>query len=433
MGAATAQAADLGGDCCADLEERIAELEATTARKGNRKVSLEFSGQVAKAVMFWDDGIESNQYVVDNDFAQTRFRMGGKAKISDDWTAGYLIEIGVDNASSDGVTQFDDNANQGGKLGGATGGGSSFLEVRQSKWFIKNKSLGGVTVGLGSGAQDDLYKWGNVGKAYSDAELHYNGRMLLRRADGSTLNVSSNSSSPDLNWDALANNLDNSRTNNVRYDSPEIAGFVLSASWGEDDIWDMALRFDQKFGNFHIKAGVAYTDDVDDAVSGGVPSRNDGPKDVVASLGISEKTTGLYFYGATGHREIDDQPVVAGVDDDAHYYYGQVGINTELVSIGKTNFHVDYGIYEGWGEGLRVRNSGANTCAFGPCTGVAASAYIIDSEVERWGAGITQNLKNAEMDIYAVFNYYQADVKTTAQDLDLEDWYGVVTGARIQF
>ncbi len=38
--ATQASAADLGGDCCADLEERIAELEATTARKGNRKVSL---------------------------------------------------------------------------------------------------------------------------------------------------------------------------------------------------------------------------------------------------------------------------------------------------------------------------------------------------------------------------------------------------------
>jgi hypothetical protein len=31
------QAADLGGDCCADLEERVAELEATTASKGNSK------------------------------------------------------------------------------------------------------------------------------------------------------------------------------------------------------------------------------------------------------------------------------------------------------------------------------------------------------------------------------------------------------------
>ena len=28
----SASAADLGGNCCADLEERVAELEATTAR-----------------------------------------------------------------------------------------------------------------------------------------------------------------------------------------------------------------------------------------------------------------------------------------------------------------------------------------------------------------------------------------------------------------
>jgi hypothetical protein len=33
-----AKAADLGGDCCADLEDRVAELEATTVRKGNKKV-----------------------------------------------------------------------------------------------------------------------------------------------------------------------------------------------------------------------------------------------------------------------------------------------------------------------------------------------------------------------------------------------------------
>ena len=42
-----AGAADLGGNCCADLEERIAELEATTGRKGNRTVSLTITGWVA--------------------------------------------------------------------------------------------------------------------------------------------------------------------------------------------------------------------------------------------------------------------------------------------------------------------------------------------------------------------------------------------------
>ena len=43
-GMTTANAADLGGNCCADLEERIAELEATTVRKGNRKVSADDFG-----------------------------------------------------------------------------------------------------------------------------------------------------------------------------------------------------------------------------------------------------------------------------------------------------------------------------------------------------------------------------------------------------
>ena len=60
-----ASAADLGGNCCADLEERIAELEATTARKGNRKVSLTVSGWVGQQVTWWDDGSESNVYVHD--------------------------------------------------------------------------------------------------------------------------------------------------------------------------------------------------------------------------------------------------------------------------------------------------------------------------------------------------------------------------------
>ena len=93
--AVPASAADLGGDCCADLEERIAELEATTARKGNRKVSLEVSGHVNEAVLFWDDGAESNAYVVTNDNARTRFRFKGKAKIDKEWEAGYQIEIGI--------------------------------------------------------------------------------------------------------------------------------------------------------------------------------------------------------------------------------------------------------------------------------------------------------------------------------------------------
>ena len=47
---ANAFAADLGGNCCADLQERVAELEATTVRKGNRKFSLPITSPYRDAI-----------------------------------------------------------------------------------------------------------------------------------------------------------------------------------------------------------------------------------------------------------------------------------------------------------------------------------------------------------------------------------------------
>jgi hypothetical protein len=64
------------GDCCADLDARIAEFEATTARKGNRAVSVEISGSVNNAILSWDDGVEHKAYVVTNDNDRRRFRCG---------------------------------------------------------------------------------------------------------------------------------------------------------------------------------------------------------------------------------------------------------------------------------------------------------------------------------------------------------------------
>ena len=92
-GVVSANAADLGGNCCADLEERIAELEATTARKGNRKVSLTISGWVNEGIFFWDDGSARDTYIGTNSLEQSRFRFVGEAKIVDGWSAGYTLEI----------------------------------------------------------------------------------------------------------------------------------------------------------------------------------------------------------------------------------------------------------------------------------------------------------------------------------------------------
>ena len=105
MGVSSARAADLGGNCCADLEERVAELEATTARKGNRKMSLTISGQVNRTIVWWDDGLSSKTfYGLDNRNSSTRLDFAGEAKVTAANKIGF--EIQFDNQSGCTTSSF---------------------------------------------------------------------------------------------------------------------------------------------------------------------------------------------------------------------------------------------------------------------------------------------------------------------------------------
>ena len=148
--ATSANAADLGGNCCADLEERVAELEATTARKGNRKVSLTVSGWVAEQVTYWDDGAESNTYVTGlGSTLGSNVKFTGQATIVPGWTAGYVLHIEIDG--SDALTTNQNTPNGPGLLAGT----ANYVQAMQSYWFIKSDHYGKVGVGLQSMASDN--------------------------------------------------------------------------------------------------------------------------------------------------------------------------------------------------------------------------------------------------------------------------------------
>ena len=256
-----ASAADLGGDCCGDLEERIAELEATAARKGNRKVSLEVSGHINEAVLWWDDGAESNAYIVTNDNSRTRFRFKGKAKIDKDWEAGYQIEVGVRTANSKRANQLNPKGNDFAPDAG--------LDLRDSYWYIKSKTYGGSRwVGR-------LRRLTRSPRSTSRRRPHSRSTptsrirglgMLLRSAtDGQlTNNGVGATGQTGLTWRRLIGDGGDQpgegerKFNLVKYVSPEFSGFVASASWGEDDFWDVALNYEGEFGGFKVAAGIGY-------------------------------------------------------------------------------------------------------------------------------------------------------------------------------
>ena len=240
-----AMAADLGGNCCSDLEERVAELEATTVRKGNRKVSLQVSGHVHEGLFIFDDGQDSGAYVATPNYSRTRFRMKGSAKINSDVSAGFLIEIGMRQTGNSSA--FDQTANP-----------SSGLDVRHQALYLKSKSLGTITVGHTSQAVDGIADI-CVGCSISSAHESNLGFAGFETRTGTDFGPS---------WGTMGagNNVgsNGARKQVIRYNSPEVAGFVLSADWaGNEDAqadrnYSAALRYANEFNGVKLAAGIGY-------------------------------------------------------------------------------------------------------------------------------------------------------------------------------
>jgi len=402
------EAADLGGDCCADLEERIAELEATTARKGNRKVSLTISGWVNEAVFFWDDGTERNAYVGTNSLEQSRFKLAGEAKINDDWSAGYTLEIGISGAPSNKWDQ--DHGLESTDTSGAAGSTNNSLSVRKSNWFLKSKTLGKLTVGQEGTATYHLLDDadGANTRNYSDAEAATValGRFLqpVTGKKWSDYFGGFNNGTPGQSG----------RRNVVRYDSPAIAGFTVTAAWGEDDIGDVALTYKNTVGDFALLGKVGYGESSDQTATAG----NCDDAAVAADRGcqwwgaagtIMHVPTGLYVYGGYGATQVDG--LAAGVDDEANTWFVQAGIEQKFIPLGKTTIFGEYRSDE-----------------VGFTTAIAADGAT-GADFDFWAAGVVQNIEAAAMDLYVIYRH--AEGETTADKFDDMDM--VITGARIQF
>ncbi len=424
MGSAvSAQAADLGGDCCADLEERVAVLEATTARKGNRKVSLKIYGHVNQALLFWDDGVDSDTYVVDNDHRSTRIGFKGKAKINGDLSAGYKIELQFESASSASVNQNNDD--------GVIANNRNEIGIRKSFMYVKSKSMGKLSWGLNSVATDDITHDGFVSKTTDHArpDWHYNRSFFLRDANnpgGAPLGV-------DIGAMCGADLSDNdacfdigSRRNSVRYDTPTFAGFKASASWGENDFWDVALRYAGEFGDIKLKAAIGYHEFDGDTIGGG-PVANTEELSWAGSAGIVHTPTGIFVQGSYRNIEIQNS-TVAGIPE-ADVYYLQGGVKQKWNSLGATAIWGEYAKAEdGWFTSANNRNlNNGDGADFG------GTGNVLSTEMDRWGVGITQWVDAAKMQLYVIYQHTEIDVTTDGNAANLEDFDNVVVGGSIRF
>ncbi len=384
-----ASAADLGGDCCADLEERVAELEATTARKGNRKVSLTIYGQVTTALMFWDNGRDSDTYVVDAATESSRFGFQGEAKINSDLTAGFRIEIAALSSPSNRVTDVDDDAD----FVNASGDGTTL--VRHAHWYLSHKQFGKLSVGRLGMATDGI------------TEIDVSGTNTIARSGLYFANqiTVGGTASPFSTF--AVGNFEFDRNNAVRYDTPTFGGFSLGAAFGEDDRWDLALRYAGEHGGFRIAAGAAYAVDAENQPGGdsGELAAGEERQIVSGSVSVLHTATGLFVTGAAAHRH-RDRPGNAADGGEETYWHLRGGITKNWFGIGNTALYAEY---HDWRTDLNNAN---------------------DADTSIWGAGIVQHLDAAAMELFIGYKNHSVDLVSGAPT---DDTHLVISGARIRF
>ena len=206
-------------------------IMAGAVATGETALALEAatSGQVNRAIMFVDDGQDSESFFVDNQNSNTRFRFVGSENITESLTAGLLLEVGLVSNASSGVSM--DNRDTKFKL-----------QERHMDIFTQGK-LGKVSLGQGSGAADGVVEVDLSGTAV----IHYSstadiGGNFTYQDDG-TPGPTISQSAP--NFDA------GSRYDRVRYDTPDFGIATIAVGVGtkdSNDTGEAAVRFNSELG-----------------------------------------------------------------------------------------------------------------------------------------------------------------------------------------
>lgn len=402
--------ADIG-----DIEARIAELEETSARKGNEKVSFSVSGWINRMFLAWDDGAKKDVYVVDNTASRSRINFNGAAKIARGWSAGYLLSLGFDDAAANDVNQFITDDDSG-------------IAVRHSAWWIRNNQLGTVTLGLTSTATDNIILKDVGGIMPGAANIAtIGGSLIVRHADwyeqgnGALVRSASGIVDTTLNDFSAGASVDTLRRNIIRYDAPRISGLWgnvdLSAAWGEDDFVDFAVEHSINYNDWKFRFGAGYLHDTSEGrIVDGHPEFFRDREEYKGSASLLHIPTGLFATAAYVHRTFHglEEFQAAGTPGTVFgentaglvtppgtnrppidYLYTASGLRRQYWAIGDTSVYGEYAQVDDAITGLHE----------------ADLAEVTDSRLMMVGAAICQDIDDAGMDVYAGFRYFQFDTQ----------------------
>jgi hypothetical protein len=303
--------------------------------------------------------------------------------------------------------------------------------IRDTTVWLRHSQLGMVKIGHGSTATDNLILidlGGMSGASTSDVALYNGGFAIPRNGVYDNFNRT---------WGVAINggvSFDTARRNHILYETPALAGFTVQAAVGEDNFWDVALRYAGEFSGFRLAFGIGYQEDTEfntptQTTTGVTLTQsincttdcNRKETELKGSASLLHVSSGLFVTGAAARREVKDAiSLVGGADNEDHtesFWYLAGGIRKNWFGYGDT---VLFGEYSEHNDFLR-RNVNFNN--------------VVDSKATVWGAGIVQYIDAAAMELFLTYKHYSLDETLSGGTpfTGQEDFSTVIGGTRISF
>ena len=193
----------------------------------------------------------------------SHFQISGSAQISPGWSAGYTIAVETRGGSARLVddNQFNDNVAM------ATSHLGNINTLLSYMW-IKSDTYGTINWGQLSQATDNVALLPDLSGTVIEANaVLFDGAGMFVRPKGAK---NSNDLASDFTWGAVVDLLtaggggigadcNGYPDNAFRYDTPTWAGFSVSTSYGEDDMWDVAVKYAADWNSVKFSAAAGYT------------------------------------------------------------------------------------------------------------------------------------------------------------------------------
>ena len=301
------------------LLDQAKQSNALPARKiiiGTEKARLLIYGLVNQLMFLADDNKDQQLYFATNIIKNSRIGFKGELDASPNWVIGSQIEIGSKINPSDSISQSTPT--------------SSTIDFRRVEVYASSKRWGDIYFGKGYTASDDTVNVDFSGTANiaRPTASDIGGGLLFRNAVTGSLST--------VAVGDVVNGLDGfSRRVRLRYDTPEIHGFSISASTIEEKRNDVNLRYVKSFDNIKFATEIAYATPVS-VGSGANIAKGDELTGSVSAL----HTSGFSMTGASG--KIYAQ---ANSRNEPYFYYIKPGYKHNFFSAGVTALSIDFGRY----------------------------------------------------------------------------------------